>query len=251
MVHGGIDGFSRLIVYLRCATNNLSITVEKEFLKAVDLQGLPSRLRCDRGVENVRVKEIMLQRRGEGRGSVLCGSSVHNQRIERLWKDVRRTVLQYFRNLFYFMEDCGLLDINNNLDLFCLHWTFLPRINKLLEKFKGGWNNHKLSTCHSKTPNQLFITGLLNLYGCADATAVDVFETTAVDPATFGVEDTNVAEPIDDDAVVVPEAPGPVPAMCLAALAQRRENIEQGDNNHGIQTFLTFRVIVNEYINTP
>lgn len=87
VTHCGIDGFSRLVVYLGCSSNNRASTLYDLFLKAVGLYGLPSRIRCDQGGENVHVARHMLRHRGEERRSVLVGSSVHNQRIERFWRD--------------------------------------------------------------------------------------------------------------------------------------------------------------------
>ena len=55
VVHGGIDGFSRFVVFLRCGNNNLSDTVLGLFTAAVREYGLPMQVRSDRGGENVKV----------------------------------------------------------------------------------------------------------------------------------------------------------------------------------------------------
>ena len=46
-IHGAIDGYSRLIMYLRASTNNLASTVLLAFTSAVDQFGLPSQIRID------------------------------------------------------------------------------------------------------------------------------------------------------------------------------------------------------------
>ena len=60
VVYGGIDGFSRLVVYLNCATDNTAATVISEFHKAARKYYLPSHIRSDKGGENKQVAMYML-----------------------------------------------------------------------------------------------------------------------------------------------------------------------------------------------
>lgn len=85
VTHAGIDGFSRLIVFMHCSDNNRASTVYEHFLEATTMHGLPSRVRTDQGRENMMVARHMLEHRGLHRGSIITGSSIHNQRIERLY----------------------------------------------------------------------------------------------------------------------------------------------------------------------
>ena len=163
VVHGCIDGFSRRIMFLHCSPINLSETVLSLFLDAVEKDGLwPSRIRVDRGVENVLVCDAIVDARGAGRGSFIAGPSTHNQRIERLWRDVFRCVMHYFYYLFYALEDSGNLNIEDPTNMFALHFVFLPRINKALHEYQETFNHHGIRTANSWSLYQMWMNGMLH-----------------------------------------------------------------------------------------
>ena len=60
VVHGGIDGFSRLIVFLQCSSNNRSSTILRVFQNGVGQYGLPERIWSGRGGENVEVRTLAI-----------------------------------------------------------------------------------------------------------------------------------------------------------------------------------------------
>jgi hypothetical protein len=62
--------------------------------------------------------------------------------------------------MFLSLEADGYLDVDNEKHLALLHFIFLPRINRGLEKFRDGWNSHPLSSERNYSPNQLMVMHL-------------------------------------------------------------------------------------------
>ncbi|KAJ3507942.1 hypothetical protein NMY22_g16776 [Coprinellus aureogranulatus] len=144
VIHGFIDGYSRLITALRASNNNRAETVLDVFLSGASTYGVPSRLRGDHGVENLQVAAWMEQNCGERRGSYLWGRSVHNVRIERLWVDVTAQVGSQWQTAFTNLELRHGLNINNPHHIWLLHYLFLPVINQQLSFFAESWNHHRI-----------------------------------------------------------------------------------------------------------
>lgn len=97
---------------------------------------------------------------GEDSRSVVVGSSVHNQRIERHNRSINEQELRGFKEEFYDLESQGFLDPLNDTDIFCLHYIYIPRINKRIFEFVEAHNNHGVSTEASNTPAQIFYLNL-------------------------------------------------------------------------------------------
>lgn len=183
VVHAGVDGFSCVIPYIQCATNNCASTVLNGFQNGVSRFGLPDRIRSDHGGENIDVWAYMLDTHNSDPECIVTGSSTHNERIERLWRDVHRCIA-HFAETFQDLESEDVLDTLNEVDMFSLHFVFLPRINKCLHDFQKSWNNHGLSTEGNMSPYQLFAEGMscaIQLNMPTAASVLSISSTTQVD----------------------------------------------------------------------
>lgn len=177
VVHACIDGFSGFIVYLRAANQNDSEFLRNVFLEVrcllasldpmvpvlrmsaqqacLDLGSFPSRLRVDMGGENVGIARLMIEKRGENRGSVIFGKSTHNVKVERLHRDTNEKVLDVIAPIFADLTAADLLDMTGPVDAFALHLVFLPRLQAALDNFRGAWNNHKMRTKGNRRPREI------------------------------------------------------------------------------------------------
>lgn len=175
MTHGCIDGYSRVVTFLQTSTNNKAKSVLNLFVQACTQLGLPTRVRCDHGSENIDVAIFLSLVRRPDQASVITGRSVHNQRIERLWRDVATYVTEYFYTLFYELEDNGSLDVADDVHLCALHVVFLPIINDRMNNFRKAWNRHRLRTEGNRSPQQLWIDGMLRNMNSTHAATAELF----------------------------------------------------------------------------
>ena len=114
------------MTYLNSSTNNKAETALQAFEMGRTQYELPLRVLIDRGRENVGIGEYMLHQKGTGRGGKIIGQSVHNQCIQRLWRDLLFGCINHFYWIVYQMEGRGILHPEVDVYIFGLHTIFLP-----------------------------------------------------------------------------------------------------------------------------
>ena len=223
-----------MVVFLKCSSNNRARTVYELFISAANRFGLPSRVRSDFGGENYLVARHMIRHRGQGRGSMLTGSSVHNQRIERLWVDMYRSVTIVYYRLFYYLEEQGLLNPLNDMHLFALHYIYIPRINHSLQCFQDGWNHHGIRTARHLSPKQLYLQGILRLHSSGHS-ALDFL--TRVDD-NYGVSDEDPRPEEHSNTINIPESHFSIGEQQLLHLQNDINPLQECDD-YGIELYLS------------
>ena len=141
-IHGGIDGHSLVIVYLQCTTNNRALSVFTYFWRATWEYGIPSRVRLDKGSENVMVCHFTQGEEATLLVHVLITNTLndygamyiavllqHIMSCSTIWKKSRRcwSCRRPRRPPTPPCQVQELLDPESELDLSVLHCIFLPQ----------------------------------------------------------------------------------------------------------------------------
>ena len=154
VIHTAVDGYTRLITFLKVSDNNMAATVLRQFqLTITAFEQRPLRIRTDLGGENTQIWQDMINTNGPQ--SVMVGSLVHNERVERMWRDVTEKVSGRYISVFSQMAGEDLLDEDNNVDIMCLHYAFKGLIQKDMSEFAAAHNHHGISTEGGLSPLQL------------------------------------------------------------------------------------------------
>ena len=122
VIHGGINGYWRFVVFLKCATAFSKAIEDTEFHV------------------HSEVGTFIVSMRGQNSGSHMQSSSVCNQRIVRLHRNTIRCCLCHFYTVLYFMENKGILDwYGCVLPSVCVSSTIEQSIREILTRLEPPW----------------------------------------------------------------------------------------------------------------
>ena len=249
VTHGCIDGYSRLVVLLHTCTNNLAKTAFELFKESIIEYGIPGKIRVDGGGEFSHHATFMNSIDSETR--CIKGKSVHNVRIERHWRDCREKVLDKYIKTFNHMEEHLILDVENEIHMFSLHYVFQPRINQELSQWKQAHNNHPIRTERNQTPTQLWISGIVTNQHQTHSAITNIFNLTIEDrreKIDEFVQSHNWLEPTNIG-YVLSRIPSPMSRSELDILSRDINVLEENDNN-GIEIYASVVRYIYRCINS-
>ena len=154
--------------------------------------------------------------------------STHNQRIERLWRDVFGGVIELYYGLFLFMKEKAILDPFNEVDIGALYFTFIPLINAKLDAWQYAW-----SRTIETSPLRFWFAGQTN---CPlDDMSEDQL-------SYFAVEDILANEEVDEKPIITSPTDNILTQIELTQL-NAEVPFESKPKNYGINNFIKAKEI--------
>ena len=136
-----------------------------------------------------------------------------------------------------------MLDPLDEVELWCLHRVYIPRINHSLEELRQQMNNHPVQTEHNMSPNQLFISGILTSESRTRSILKDV-----IDPSQFGIEEDGIPPVVNDGGAVVCNPPTIPYSLNTSQESQLVQLLEQSTtDDFGISQYLAVLRLVRSW----
>lgn len=153
--------------------------------------------------------------------------------------EVNRVLSALYKDLFEYLENNELLDSLNEVELFALHYVYLPRINASFAELQWQWNHHGIRTANHKTPLALWHTNVANIPDDA-----------VINEESYGIDyDGPIPEIVTDNNVIVPISNIELSNTQHHHLQQSIDPLED-DGNNGIEHYLKRVNILQSYFTT-
>ena len=131
----------------------------------------------------------------------------------------------------------------DEIDLFCLHVVYLPRINFALKRFAESWDYHPLSSGNNRFPRQLWHLGISCCFA-SDPQSPEVMSLKSWNE--YGIDDEVCFPPIEmDNNVEIPESRITLCNFHLSLLHPKIDPLLD-EGNEGIRLYLNAKELLME-----
>ena len=117
-------------MWLKCANSNQAETAHNHFIHSMTDFQCPFQVHEEKGSENHLITKHMILLKGTEMCGFNCGRSTHNTRIENLWRECNDNVIDHFLAIFSNLEQIGILNCHDNVDIWALHKVFCLKSRK-------------------------------------------------------------------------------------------------------------------------
>ena len=166
-VHGGIDGFSRKMLWLKVErSNNSPEKIASLYLNAVnEFDGCPIELITDLGTKNGLAASIQSYFRDDPDAHRYVPSP-RNQRIESWWSSFAKQRTMWWRSFFQDLEFQSILDLSSEIHKEALWYCFANVLRRDFDFVKHHWNTHRIRKSRHNTvagrPDSLYFLPTLH-----------------------------------------------------------------------------------------
>ena len=147
--------------------------------------------------------------------------------------------------IFRHLEEYYAFNVENERDLYCLHYIYKPHINRTLNAFTESWNEHGIRTESGRSPSQIWQEGMVRNNWRHYRDIVD--NTFQNDSYGIDLDGPVPNHAVRDSVVNVLPISQILDESQYSQLAET-VNPNVNDINYGIDTFLQARQFVNHLL---
>ena len=141
------------------------------------------------------------------------------------------------------MEENGILESTSIIDVFRLHYIFLPRINHQLNLLVEAWSNHPVRTEGHWTPLKICVNGIISQDNARNTAVRDIFDDNKQPAELYGEDLTGpTSNEFDLGNVEVPDTNLPLNNKELADIIHIQPLSAR--NNYGVDLYLAARQLI-------
>ena len=149
-IYAIVDAYSRFIIHLFVGLSNQTlVAIQKYYLMAVLLFGIPLRIRTDKGTETLLMAacQMLLRQAAEGRelevtDCHLFGKSIFNVHVESLWEEMISHVTNPYLEMFSDYKERDLFTEGNKWHKMAMRFVYMEALRCDIANWVDDWNRH-------------------------------------------------------------------------------------------------------------